>query len=426
MCITCRDSIEAGLAILDRGAGLICAAGGGVGARGEARGGEGVGVVLLDPGGHLFADEAAEVKVFAGVAGAHEAAELHGAISKVGDLEAADLLVPERGGVDDGLELFAQGFDGDGVVDVEKGGAHDVGGLAGPVLKGVFDEVAQRDDEAAEIPDADDDVGGVDLFDAAPLALDHDDVVDADGFGEGDLKAGEEVCGGGLGCGGEDEGGDAGGGEQAGAIVPDAGVVEGPEEGADVDDDDEGDEHAAEELELGVNAAGLDVVFGVEVVAPEHHGLEDVDAADGEPSESNDGGHDEALADDVFDVVGKAGNGGQNEEETGDEEDGAGGVAEIALHAPAEALIALFSAAQDAEEDVVDEVGEDDGGAEEKDGEEPSMIKVERGEREERVRGEAGGEAVQDWLDLLRRLDASGLRESGFGICGLGYFFCWR
>ncbi len=30
----------------------------------------------------------------------------------------------------------------------------------------------------------DDDVGGVDLFDAAPLALDYDDVVDADGFGE--------------------------------------------------------------------------------------------------------------------------------------------------------------------------------------------------------------------------------------------------
>ncbi len=52
------------------------------------------------------------------------------------------------------FELLAEGFDGDGVVDVEEGGAHDVGGLAGPVLEGVFDEVGERDDEAAEVPDA--------------------------------------------------------------------------------------------------------------------------------------------------------------------------------------------------------------------------------------------------------------------------------
>ena len=104
----------------------------------------------------------------------------------------------------------------------------------------------ERHDQPAQVPDLDDDVGGVDLFDAAPLALDDDDVVDADGFGDGDLEAGEEVGGGGFGGCREDEGGDAGGGEQAGAVVPDARVIEGPEEGAGVDDDDEGDGHAAE------------------------------------------------------------------------------------------------------------------------------------------------------------------------------------
>src|SRR5271168_1727590 len=206
--------------------------------------------------------------------------------------------------MDDGFELLAEIFDWNGVVDVEEGGAHDVGGLAGPVLEGVFDEVAQGDDEAAEVPDADDDVGGVDLFDAAPLALDYDDVVDAKGFGDGDLEAGEEVCGGGFGGGSDDERGDACGGEEAGAVVPDAGVVEGPEEGADVDDDDEADEHAAEELELSVDAAGLDVVFGVEVVASQHEGLEDVDTADGKPAERGDHRHDEALADVVFHLFG--------------------------------------------------------------------------------------------------------------------------
>jgi len=82
-------------------------------AGGEAGGGEGVGVVLLDPLGHFFADQAAKVEVFAGVARAHETAELHGAVGKVGDLETADLFVPERRRVDDGFELLAKGFDWD-------------------------------------------------------------------------------------------------------------------------------------------------------------------------------------------------------------------------------------------------------------------------------------------------------------------------
>ena len=47
--------------------------------------------------------------------------------------------------------------------------AEDLGGLAGPVLDGVFDEVAEGDDEAAEVPDFYDDVGGGDLFDASPV-----------------------------------------------------------------------------------------------------------------------------------------------------------------------------------------------------------------------------------------------------------------
>jgi hypothetical protein len=350
--------------------------GGGVGLGGEAGGGEGVGVVLLDEGDHLFADDAAEIEVLAGVAGADQAAQLHGAIGQVGDLESADLLVPEGRGVDDGVELVAEGFDGDGVVDVEEGGAHDVGGLAGPVLEGVFDKKRQWNNQSSQVPDADDDVGGVDLFDAAPLALDDDDVVDADGFGDGDLEAGQEVGGGGFGCGGEDERGDPSGGEQARAVVPDAGIVEAPEEGTSVDDDDEGDGHAAEELELGVDAAGGDVVLGGEIVAAEDGALKDVDAADDEPAERGDHRHDEALADDVFEVVGKIGHGWQDAEQDGEEEDGAGRAAEMLLQSPAEmGGLGLF-AADEAEEDVMDEVREDQRPAEEEDGEEPAVAEV--------------------------------------------------
>lgn len=114
---------------------------------------------------------------------------------EIGDLEATDLSVPLWRGVDNFVELSAKFFDGHAVVDVEECCAENVGGLACPVLEGVFDEVAQGDDHAAEVPDADDDVSGGDLFDAAPLVRDDDDIIDPDGFGEGDLEAGEEVGG---------------------------------------------------------------------------------------------------------------------------------------------------------------------------------------------------------------------------------------
>jgi len=54
--------------------------------------------------------------------------------------------------MDDGLELFSQVIDGNGVVDVKEGGAEDVGGLTGPILKGVFDEVVQGNDEGGGDP----------------------------------------------------------------------------------------------------------------------------------------------------------------------------------------------------------------------------------------------------------------------------------
>ena len=61
------------------------------------------------------------------------------------------------------------------------------------LAEGIFDEEAQGDYKAAKVPDLDYDVGGVDLFDAAPLALNDDDIVDADGLGDSNLQTGEEI-----------------------------------------------------------------------------------------------------------------------------------------------------------------------------------------------------------------------------------------
>ena len=91
--------------------------------------------------------------------------------------------------------------------------------------------------------------------------------------------------------------------------MPDAGIIESPQKSADIDDDDEADQHAPKELELGVNTARPDVVFSTKVVPLQGGGLENVDEPYCEPAQGCDEGHDEALADEGFDRRGQAGNG---------------------------------------------------------------------------------------------------------------------
>ncbi len=141
------------------------------------------------------------------------------------------------------------------------------------------------------------------------------------------------------------------------------------------------DEHAAEELELGVDSSGPDVVLGREVVAAEHGVLKDIDAADEEPSEGDDERHDETMAEGAFESGGKVGSGREHDEQAGNEEDGAGGVAEIPLHAsPLQGSGFRLFAAQYAKQDVMHNVREDDDGTEQKDSEEPGVTEMEPGD----------------------------------------------
>ncbi len=80
------------------------------------------------------------------------------------------------------------------------------------------------------------------------------------------------------------------------------------------------------------------------------------------------------MADGGFEAVGEIGDEGENDESAGEEKDGAGRAAEMPLESPAEAEVGLgLFAADDAEDDVVNDVREDHGGAEEEDGEEPAV-----------------------------------------------------
>ena len=60
----------------------------------EARARKGFRIVLLDEGDHLFAHDAAEIELPAGVGCAEQAADFHGVLGKVGDLKGARLVCP--------------------------------------------------------------------------------------------------------------------------------------------------------------------------------------------------------------------------------------------------------------------------------------------------------------------------------------------
>lgn len=89
-------------------------------------------------------------------------------------------------------------------------------------------------------------------------------------------------------------------------------------------------------------------------------------------------------------MVWDVGDCGQGYEGAGEEEDGAGWAAEMFLQTPAEGGGLGLFAADDAEEDVVDEVREDQRSAEEEDGEEPAVAEV-----------EVWGHGLCGWMRLL-------------------------
>ena len=118
--------------------------------------------------------------------------------------------------------------------------------------------------------------------------------------------------------------------------MPDAGIVERPEQSADVDDDDECDDYATEELELCVDSARLDIVLRCEVVSAKHYSLKDVNATDCKPAESGNDRHEQDMSDGVFQAVGKMRNGWQHNENAGQEKDGSRRITEMFLNPPAE------------------------------------------------------------------------------------------
>jgi hypothetical protein len=243
-------------------------------------------MMLLDEGDEFLADFAAEIPRSGGVGGGGERADLDGFIGGVGDLKHADLAIPKWRLMEDSLEFGAERVDGDGIIRMKKDAAEDIGGDAGPILEGPFDEVIDGEDEAAEVPDPDDDVGEGDFLDPAPFVFDDDDVIDSNGLGEGDLKAGEEIGDGSLGGKANDDADDAGGGEDAGAELAD--LIEEHEDGSERENDDDEEEGFFENEDLGMNLACAEIVSDGDVVTADDELLAEVDDLEKDPGDGTD------------------------------------------------------------------------------------------------------------------------------------------
>jgi len=248
--------------------------------------GKGFGIILLQEGDEPFADEATEIERGRGVVGAHDGAKLHGPFGEIGDLKSGSATVPKFSVFQDAMKLLADGRDGERIIDIDTDGADDFGGSTRPVLERMFDEVGERNDKTAQIPKPDDDVGSLDFLDPAPLAFDDDRVVDANGLRERDLKAGDDAGKGGTSGHADDQSGDSGGSEDAGAEL--SGVRERHEHDGDSDDNDHDDGDALDDQSLRTDTPGVKIVFHVDGVTESKKSADDLNGDDESPTDCGD------------------------------------------------------------------------------------------------------------------------------------------
>ena len=239
-----------------------------------------------DPRDELLAHVRAQVGEVAGILRGDEDSHGDRILVGVGDLHAPRASVPQVGGGQELLDLGADEGHGRGPVEFELDGAELGGGASRPVLEGCLREVARRDDEAALVPDAHDQVGERDFLDRAGFLLlaGDDDVAHADRVGEGELQAGEDVAEGLLGSETEDHRDDAGGGQDGGHRL--AGDFEGTDDRDDAHNDDDRLGEAAQHLSLGLEAARASLV---RILARLGGVLEDPRGGVGHPGQAGEG-----------------------------------------------------------------------------------------------------------------------------------------
>ncbi|MDR8728874.1 hypothetical protein FEQ04_03196 [Burkholderia pseudomultivorans] len=209
-----------------------------------------------------FAHAAAQVPAQRRIGRTDQRAQLHRALGGVGDLQHLHAAVPFGRGVDEPRKLLAQRRERGPVVDRQIHRADDLGTAARPVRKRVFDDPLQRHDEAPLVPQPHRHERAGDFLDAAPLALDHDHVVEPDRLRQRDLQPGDQIAEhrprGDTG----DQARDAGRREQARADLPH--VRKRHQRGAGADDHDQHHHGPHQHLRLRMDAPRVQVVGGID------------------------------------------------------------------------------------------------------------------------------------------------------------------
>ena len=164
-----------------------------------------------------------------------------------------------------------------------------------PILERFFDEIAQRHDQAALVPDADHHIGGGDLLDPAEFVLDDDGVLEPDRLGHGDLHAGDQIAQHRPGGEPDREPDHARRREQADAVLADR--LERHQRGRERDHDDQSIGRALQDAYLGDVLAGQQVVRGVQLEAPQIGFRGEMHGDDREPADQQDEGDHQHMAD---------------------------------------------------------------------------------------------------------------------------------
>ena len=180
----------------------------------------------------------------------------------VGDLQLGG--VPSQSGDAFTISIAFARTRSTGVVESirEQHGADLARGFTRPVLERLLDEIGQRHDHAPHVPEPQHHIGRGDLLDAAGFVLDHDRILDADRLRHRELNAGDQIREHRPRGEADDQAGDAGGGEQADAVL--AHRLEGHQRGADRHDDQQRVDDPAQHAHLRHVLAREQIVGDVE------------------------------------------------------------------------------------------------------------------------------------------------------------------
>ena len=169
------------------------------------------------------------------------------------------------------MQGLARSLHRKGVVDPHQDRSEQLRGSAGPILERLFDKVAQRQDQAPVIPDAHHDVGERDLLYPPPLALHDQYIVLAHRLRQRDLESGQHVRQRLLRSDSGHDADDASRGEQAGTDMPD--FREQHQDGRHGKEAHRDVHHFADDVHLGIDLAGAQVVSQRDIEAREHGSL---------------------------------------------------------------------------------------------------------------------------------------------------------